>query len=175
MGAMRPEALHEGPREAGIGQRRDATTASMYCGAPASRYGVASSFGRHCSAPARSRFTYCALPPCIPLWGDPERRSRGPRSGIDQRRRSLVTIMTRSCLKRDRAAQGKPRYIYDTFLSKAGSGSGGRAEYTGKNSPSPQPSPTNGRGSQTKAYSAPKPNIVPPYAVAFQLLRPTSG
>jgi hypothetical protein len=47
----RPRAQPEGPCEAGIGQRRGCQDrAKMYYGAFASRYGVASSFGRNCSA-----------------------------------------------------------------------------------------------------------------------------
>ena len=40
----RPEALHEGSREAGIGQRGDAAIAFQVHGAPVSRFGVAPSF-----------------------------------------------------------------------------------------------------------------------------------
>ena len=49
-----PEALHEGPREAGIGQRRGCHDRINVPRGPAFRYGVASSFGRHCSALGRA-------------------------------------------------------------------------------------------------------------------------
>ena len=55
LGRSRPEASPEGPHRAGIGQRRDASTAQVHTrGVPAPRYGIASSFGRHCSALRRS-------------------------------------------------------------------------------------------------------------------------
>jgi hypothetical protein len=48
--AVRPGAQPEGPREAGIGQRRGCQTAPRTVRALTARYGVASSFGRNCSA-----------------------------------------------------------------------------------------------------------------------------
>jgi hypothetical protein len=51
----RPRAWHEGPRGAGIGQRRGCC--DRIVGALASRFGVASSSGNHCSAlRRRTRF-----------------------------------------------------------------------------------------------------------------------
>ena len=49
---MRPRAWPEGPRKAGIGQRRGCQAAPKctWAPAPTARYGVASSSGRHCFA-----------------------------------------------------------------------------------------------------------------------------
>ena len=47
---MAPGASPEGPREAGIGQRRDAKPRQSIHRAPTARYRVASSCGRYCSA-----------------------------------------------------------------------------------------------------------------------------
>jgi hypothetical protein len=55
--AVRPGAWPEGPREAGIGQRRGCRRPHQdIVGAQTARYGVASSFGRDCSA-LRGPFT----------------------------------------------------------------------------------------------------------------------
>ena len=68
----RPGAWHEGPRGAGIGQRRGCRDCIV--GAPASRYGVASSFGRYCSA-LRGRIRVVAFRASHPT--KPSSRPRG--------------------------------------------------------------------------------------------------
>jgi hypothetical protein len=64
--AVAPRSVARGPHRAGSGSEGDASTARVHTrGRLRSRYGIASSLGRHCSA-LRGRATCLDRPSCIP-------------------------------------------------------------------------------------------------------------
>jgi hypothetical protein len=91
-----PQSVARGPAKRGSGSGGDARPRQGAVGVPPARYGIASSRGRHCSSPPRSRSILPrpigpgfadGLPCQTPSKGTPQSVARGTlRSGIGQRR-----------------------------------------------------------------------------------------